>query len=426
LATSAPISTSVVDAIGAEQIKLIFDQSPVPTLVLSPDLTILQANQALCTNTLAKREEILGRPLFEAFPINPNDPEADGVDTIRASLERAAETLGTDIMPAQQYDIQGPDGQWIRKYWSLTHGAVLDAKGELVYLMQQSQDVTEYVTAMKAGVDHRYETAELRARYDQTKLQSAARQQVLLERISADRVRLESVVHAKDEFLQIVSHELKTPITTIRGNAEVMRARNAQMSDEDRQSALCDIEFESLRLSRILDNLLLLARPEMGGTEDAEPAVINRLVNRAADEHRRQFVGREIAVLFEEDSPVVACCVDTYLEQILQNLLTNAEKYSPQGSPITISVGRERDMAHVKVLDSGKGFTADQAAHVFETYYRIADERADRAGLGIGLAVCKRLVEVMEGEIWALSRPEGGAEVGFSLPLAEDDATLGH
>lgn len=397
-----------------------FEQSPLPTLVLSPDLVIVDANAALCANTMTTHAQIMGRMLFDAFPINPNDPEADGETRIRESLARVAETLAMDMMPAQQYDVRAPDGRWVQKHWSLSHGAVLDANGKLAFIVQQSQDVTEYVVSMAAGIDRAYVTAELQARYDQTKLQSAARQEALLTRISADRKRLESLVQAKDDFLQTISHELKTPITTIRGNAEILRNQDAEMDRGDRASALRDIEFESVRLSRILDNLLLLARPELGGIEEDEPCLIKRVVERALIEHRRQFPARSVSLEYDATAMILVDCVETYAEQILQNLLANAEKYSPAPSPMSVSIKQDRGFAIVRVLDSGKGFTPDQAVHAFETYYRVGDERSEQAGIGIGLAVCKRLVEVMGGSIWAKSRPEGGAEVGFTIPLTAD------
>jgi PAS domain S-box-containing protein len=405
-------------------LRLIFDQSPVQMLVLDPELTIVEANAALCENTLTTREEILGKGLFEAFPLNPNDPSANGDHLIRASLMRAAETRCVDIIALQQYDVQQPDGTWVQRYWSLSHVAITDDNGDVVYLVQQSQDVTDYASAMAAGVDRSFEPAELQARYEQSKVQSAARQQALLDRVSADRARLEGITQAKDEFLQIISHELRTPITTIRGNAQILAHYAARLADEDRASALHDIESESLRLSRILDNLLLLARPELGGIEKPEPCLLDRLVERAVREHRLRFHDRPIEIVAQGTSGVLVDCVETYIEQILQNLLSNAEKYSPHLAAITISIEQDHDVANVRVLDCGKGFTPDQAAHVFETYYRIADERSQKSGLGIGLAVCKRLVEVMGGTVWADSRPEGGAEVGFSLPIstARDDS----
>ena len=108
---------------------------------------------------------------------------------------------------------------------------------------------------------------------------------------------------------------------------------------------------------------------------------------------------------------IVVDCVETYLDQVLQNLLSNAEKYSPPCEPIIVRITASEAQVRVCVLDSGKGFTADEASRVFEAFFRIKDERSHRPGLGIGLSVCKRLVEVMGGSIWAGSRPEGGADV---------------
>lgn len=404
-----------------EDVRQLFDQSPVPAIVISPEFRVIAANEAYVRVSMTERANLIGRSVFEVFPDNPNDPEANGERLLRASLDQVAASLASDTMAAQRYDIRQPGGGYAEKHWTLTNSAVLGAIGELACILTAVQDVTDQVLAMRRGADQTYATAELQARYEQTRLQSAARQQMLLERIAADRERLEQAVHAKDEFLQIVSHELKTPITTIRGNAQILRSGDATMTADDRQSALCDIEFESLRLSRILDNLLLLARPELGGIAEAEPCELNRVIERTAHEHQQQFPERPIVFAFETAGLTLVDCVETYAEQILQNLLGNAEKYSPLGSPITLAVAERHGMAYVTVLDLGKGFTAEEAMHVFETYYRVGDERKQEQGLGIGLAVCKRLVEVMGGSIWAATRTDGGAEVGFSLPLSAVD-----
>ena len=189
-----------------------------------------------------------------------------------------------------------------------------------------------------------------------------------------------------------------------------------------RRTALSDIASEGERISTILDNLLILARPELNAAASTEPCNINRLAERAIADHRHQFPVRPLKVEYNDRSTVVVDGVESYVNQVLQNLLSNAEKYSPADAPIIVRIRPGEAEVRICVLDTGKGFTPEEASQVFEAFFRIKDERLQRPGVGIGLAVCKRLVEVMGGSIWAASRPEGGAEVGFSLPLLEDAA----
>lgn len=229
---------------------------------------------------------------------------------------------------------------------------------------------------------------------------------------------LERANAAKDEFLGLVSHELKTPITTIYGNAQVLRNRGAQLDDASRQSALDDVVHESERLHRIIDNLLVLARLEQGQEVDSEPLLIRRIAARMAEEHRQHHPYREIRM----ESPPDAAPVTgqpLYLEQVIRNLLSNAEKYSPAGQPIDLHISRTDDALCFSVLDRGLGFSAEEGEKLFTPFYRSPTAVARASGVGIGLAVCKRLIEAQGGEMWARPREGGGADIGFSLPLVE-------
>lgn len=389
----------------------------MPFVMLAPDLTIVGGNDAYFRVTMTSRGEILGRQLFEVFPDNPGDPEAKGETNLRASLARAMRVHGSDVMPILRHDMRSPGGEFVERFWSPSITTVWRAEGELAYIALHIEDVTELVRAAQTGLEHAQATQQLRARQDQTKLQSQARERMLLDRIAADRERLQGVADAKDEFLDIVSHELRTPVTIIRGNAAILLRPVTAVDEDMRRAALTDIAAESDRIAAILDNLLILARPELNEVAPAEPCNLIRLAERAIAEHGRQFPQRPLKVESDNKSIVVVECVETYVNQVLGNLLSNAEKYSPQGEPIIVRIQPGDAEVRICVLDAGKGFTPDEASRVFEAFFRIRDERSHRPGLGVGLSVCKRLVEVMGGSIWAASRPEGGGEVGFSLPL---------
>jgi signal transduction histidine kinase len=108
------------------------------------------------------------------------------------------------------------------------------------------------------------------------------------------------------------------------------------------------------------------------------------------------------------------------LEQVMENLISNAEKYSPASEPIIVEIERDPHELRVRVLDRGPGIKAGDAAKLFDPFYRADATRTRAAGLGIGLAVCKRLIESQDGRIWALGRPERGAEFGFALPIIDE------
>ncbi len=283
---------------------------------------------------------------------------------------------------AAEYRIRRADGQY---RWHLTHTAPLrDSSGEVQAWVGVSLDVH----------DRRQSEEE------------AHRAAIDLQRAGA----------AKDEFLGLVSHELRTPITTIFGNAQVLRRLSGQLDAETIAAAMNDIEQESMRLQQLVDNMFVLARIEAGETIPMEPILLSRIVAKAVNEHLARYPERTIAVR-DEAGMAPARGESAYVEQTLRNLLSNAEKYSPRDKLLTVVINRSDEQAAVRVLDAGIGITAEESAHLFQAFYRSPRASDSVPGAGIGLAVCKRLVEAQGGQIWAMAREEGGTEVGFTLPF---------
>ena len=225
---------------------------------------------------------------------------------------------------------------------------------------------------------------------------------------------------AKDEFLGMVSHELRTSVTTIYGGANLLLSRASELDDETRISVLTDIRHESEQLVRMVRDMLLLARTELGQEIATEPVLIQRLIDRlialrAVSNPRRRITLQADAEL----APVVA--EPAFLEQVLRNLLDNAEKYSPADTPVEIHVQRLDDEVVVCVADRGVGVPQDELEMIFDRFYRSTQSARSARGMGIGLSVCKRLVEAQGGRIWAEQREEGGLRVCFTLPFYRGD-----
>jgi PAS domain S-box-containing protein len=225
---------------------------------------------------------------------------------------------------------------------------------------------------------------------------------------------------AKDEFLGLMSHELRTPITVVHGGARVLRSRGESLDEATRTSMLADIERESDRLARMLENLLALARVELDQEPVVEPVLVQRLLDRLVANYEQSPSHRAIELNAPGNIASVAA-EPAYLEHVIRNLISNAEKYSPAGSTIEIQLEQlDQESVAIRVLDHGFGIGQEEAERIFERFYR-SDRTAKLAGgAGMGLAVCKRLIEAMSGQIWARPRQGGGLEVGFSLPFYEE------
>ena len=216
---------------------------------------------------------------------------------------------------------------------------------------------------------------------------------------------------AREAFLGVMSHELRTPITTIYGGAHVL---TRELEPERRQVVVADLLAEAERLYRMVEDLLVLSRVERESlVVNLEPVSLQRLVPRIVASERVRWPSHTFVEALPPDLPLVAAD-ETYLEQVLRNLLGNAAKFSPAGSRIEVHARPDQDRIQVAVLDEGPGFTAEETDRLFGLFYRSATAKLV-PGSGIGLYVSRRLVEAMGGRLGAAPRTAGGAEFAFTL-----------
>ena len=223
----------------------------------------------------------------------------------------------------------------------------------------------------------------------------------------------------RDAFVGVISHELRTPITTIFGMSHVLGERLGSMDQATVRQHLADIEFESDRLRRLIDDLLVLSRAEAGKLSVGDdPIVLGHLVRAAVDRERARVSTQALTVDVMPGTPLVLG-EEVYVEQVVRNYLTNAAKYSPAGTTIRVVVRGEDGGAAVRVTDEGPGFGDQDPDQLFELFFRTPEAIRKKTGAGIGLFICRELVGAMGGRVWASQPPSGGAEFGFWLPAAE-------
>ena len=186
---------------------------------------------------------------------------------------------------------------------------------------------------------------------------------------------------------------------------------------------IADIATDADRLHAIIENLLHLTRLGSGTEPDLEPQVLVRVLERSVASFRSRHRDRSIEVV--GTPPVIVDADETYLGLLLENLLANAVKYSPPDTLIEVRLTElDGDEIEVAVLDRGIGIDADAGDRLFEPFYRTETARGAATGLGIGLALCQRIVTALGGRISAMPRAGGGAEVAFVLPIAGEDDDL--
>jgi two-component system phosphate regulon sensor histidine kinase PhoR len=224
----------------------------------------------------------------------------------------------------------------------------------------------------------------------------------------------------RETFIGVLSHELRTPVTTIYGGAKLL-ARDGSALDEDmRRSVFADIYEEAERLQRLVEDIVALNRfGETAQDIGSEPVLLQRLLPRIAMSEGTRWPGVTFAVGLPADLPTVAAD-ETYVEQVVRNLLSNGAKYGGSGSTVQIESIANGQEVEVRILDDGPGLAPDEADRLFELFYRSPRTAMVAGGAGIGLFVCARLVAAMGGRIWAAPRPTGGAEFGFALRRFDD------
>jgi PAS domain S-box-containing protein len=222
----------------------------------------------------------------------------------------------------------------------------------------------------------------------------------------------------KDEFIGLVSHELRTPLTVINGCLSTLLTEWDRLSPREVQQLLKDALLESESLSHLIENLLELSRVQAQQLSlYSELIDVRGLIRETLTKIKRQGTGHRFVTSIPEKLPSINGD-PLRIERILYNLLDNAVKYSPSGSQIKILVNVELDRLVIGVSDRGKGLSSSEQARIFGPFQRLENSRPDQArGAGLGLMVCRRLVEAHGGEVWVESRKGKGSTFFFSLPF---------
>lgn len=305
----------------------------------------------------------------------------------RAVREAVRETMRTGETVSVEFRVHARDGE-VR--WVHAAGRVLrGADGHPARVLGTGRDITTH------------------------KLAEAERDRMLEAERERGRLR--------EAFIGVVSHELRTPITTIFGGARVLARRWRELDPVARDDILGDIVDDSDRLYRMVEDLLVLTRVERGMLEIGdEPIHLGRIVERVVASEQPRWPG----VGFEVDVPAglpSATGEDTYVEQVLRNLLGNAAKYGGPGTAVRVELDADADDVILRVLDEGPGIDPAETERLFELFYRSPAVVPLAGGAGIGLFVCRQLVEAMGGTITGERRSGGGAAFTVRLPRCADD-----
>lgn len=242
------------------------------------------------------------------------------------------------------------------------------------------------------------------------------------ENLNVELLRRTDTLRAS--LLSSVSHDLRTPLSSIKAAASSLLQDEIQWSDEERYSFAFTIEREADRLNRLVGNLLDMSRIEGGAlVPEKELYPFDELMNDVIDRLSPLLQERIITIEISDNLPPVALDY-LQIDQVLTNLFENAVRYTPADKPIDISISAQSDQITVTIADRGPGISPQDRERIFDKFYRVQSGRYHATGSGLGLAVCKGLVEAHDGHIWADERAGGGSVFTITLPLTERTGLL--
>lgn len=222
------------------------------------------------------------------------------------------------------------------------------------------------------------------------------------------------------DLLRSISHDLRTPLTSISGNASNLLSNENEFSQETRMQIYGDIYDDSMWLIKLVENLLSVTRIEDGRMDLRMSAeLMDEVIAEAMRHTDRNRAGRKIEVSSDEEF-ILGKMDARLIVQVVINLVDNAVKYTPEGAQIRIHTGKKDGMVVVSVSDTGSGIPDEQKSKVFEMFYTGTNRAADgRRSLGLGLGLCRSIIRAHGGEIWVSDNKPQGAVFTFTLPAEE-------
>jgi signal transduction histidine kinase len=243
---------------------------------------------------------------------------------------------------------------------------------------------------------------------------------LLLRQLAQQNARLQEVDRLKDEFVGLVSHELRTPLTSITGYVELMQDDETESLTEEQAEFLGIVLRNARRLLRLVNDLLFAARLEGGGLDLTLAKVdLTDILVQSVDSARPRAADRGVTLTLEEEGPMVVLGEADRLGQLLDNLVSNALKFTLRDGSVDVQLARKNGFAQLRVADSGVGIAKAEIDHLFERFYRASTAiNSQMPGTGLGLYISKAIVEAHGGTIEVESDVGGGTTFQVELPLA--------
>lgn len=411
----------------------VFLSAPSLFLIVSTDFTILALNDSYERATMKKREEMIGRNLFEVFPDNPDDKSADGVSNLSKSLHSVLKDKKTHTMAVQRYDVQRPDGTFEVRYWSPINIPIFNSKNEIDYIVHRVEDVTEFITLKDEQSKNENITLGLQKKVNEMEVEIVKRSreiqklnfeleqkvkertETLLKReitLAEQNRKLKNQNKELEQFTYITSHDLQEPLRTLVSFTELLEKEFAGKLEGNGDIYIDFISQSSRRMQELVKGLLDYSR--IGREKQLVEVDCNQIV---------KDVLSDMAIALAESKAKISVGnlpklkgYSTELRQLFQNLISNAVKFRKKDviPEVKIAVQEEKENWLFSIQDNSIGIDEKDMHKLFVIFKRL-NNRDEYEGTGIGLAHCKKIVELHGGTIWAESKLGEGSTFKFTI-----------
>ena len=413
--------TSPVRSVPILDFQRLFEAAPALYLVLSPTLHIVAASDAYLSATMTRRDDIVGRGVFDVFPDNPNDPAATGVRNLKASLNRVLSHRVPDVMQLQKYDVQRPQSQgggFEERYWSPLNSPVLGADSTILYIIHRVEDVTEFIRLQQSEAEQIKNSDELRTRAERSEAEAYLRSRQLEE---ANRNRLEAI----GRLAGGIAHDFNNLLGVVLGNAQLAQEK---LSVGDALNKNLDhISLAANRAADLTRQLLAYSRQQV-----VESRVLNlNDVVRELEPMMRRLIREDIEIRIVAAERLGAVKADLgQIEQVVMNLAINARDAMPDGGKLVlqttnVAIDEEYTQHHaevsikagayvlLEVSDTGVGIDPETQKRIFEPFFTT---KPKGQGTGLGLATVYSIVKQSGGYVWVYSERGKGTTFRIYLP----------
>lgn len=364
----------------------LYDGSPILFRTIDINGIILDCNVHYANSLGYSKKEIIGKSIFK-------HAAKQSAGTMKKSFEQWKKT---GIVKNEEIWLKRKNGTMFPTLLSATN--LSDSEGRLIGSNTALEDITEIHEARKKLEDHELKMKE---------------QLIQLKKLSA----------LKDDFLTMITHELKTPLVPIIGYLDIIMSEKFGQLNEEQKKRLKIIRTSTGSLLKLISDLLDAQKIEIGQLMlNKDMHDLDKIIKDVVEKMKPDIDKNNIELTLDLDEQVVVLCDNSRIEQVLSNLISNSLDFCPkQNGKITIKLYSKDNDAHIVVKDNGIGIIKESIAKIFVKFYQVDTHLTrEHGGTGMGLAVCKGIVEGHGGKIWAESKGKGkGAEIHILLPLAE-------